>query len=353
MSEFNPEMLILAREARGWNQSEMAEAISVQQGTISKVESGLLSPSAELLERISEKLGYPKTLFFQADRIYGFNSTVFFHRKRQSLSDRTLRRLHAEMNLIRMRIARLLRSTDIPVCRFQRIDPSEYKKNVEVIARLVRSTCLIPPGPVRNVIRTIEDAGGIVATMDFGTRQADAISEWVEPLPPLFLVNSNSDITGDRLRLTLAHEIGHIVMHRFPNPVMEDEANQFAAEFLMPAREIKASLYALSFAKLMDLKAHWKVSMAALIQRAGDLKTITPSQRRYMFINLGKRGWRLREPEETNIPLEQPALLQELIKVHIEQLGYSPEQMAEPLMLLGQDEFRKLYLERKGLRLVG
>jgi Zn-dependent peptidase ImmA (M78 family) len=257
------------------------------------------------------------------------------------------------MNLIRMRIARLLRSTDIPACRFQRIDPAEYQENVAVIARLVRSTWLIPPGPIRNVIRTIEDSGGIVVTIDFGTRQADAISEWVEPLPPLFLINSNSDITGDRLRLTLAHEIGHIVMHRFPSPLMEDEANRFAAEFLMPAREIKPSLYALSFAKLMDLKSQWKVSMAALIQRAGDLKTVTPSQKRYMFINLGKRGWRLREPEETDIALERPALMQELIKAHIEQLGYSPEQMAEALMLLREDEFRQLYLERAGLRLVG
>jgi hypothetical protein len=83
---------------------------------------------------------YPKSLFVQSDRVYGFNSTVFFHRKRQNLSDRTLRRLHAEMNLSRMRIGRLLRSADIPACRFQRIDPSEYKANIEVIARLVRST---------------------------------------------------------------------------------------------------------------------------------------------------------------------------------------------------------------------
>lgn len=354
MNEFNPEMLILARESRGWNQSELADAVSVQQGTISKIESGVLAPSPELLFRLSEKLSYPDSLFFQPDRVYGFNSTVFFHRKRQSLSDRTLRKLHAEMNLIRMRVARLLRSADISVDRrFQRIEPNEYKGNIEAIARLVRSTWMIPPGPVRNVIQAIEDCGGIVVTMDFGTRQADAISEWVEPMPPLFLINSNSDITGDRLRLTLAHEIGHIVMHRFPNPEMEDEANRFAAEWLMPAREIKPSLYGLSFAKLMDLKSQWKVSMAALIQRAGDLKTITPSQKRYMFINLGKRGWRLREPEETDVPLERPSLFQELLKAHIDQLGYSPEQMAEPLMLLHPDEFRQTYLERKGLRLVG
>jgi Zn-dependent peptidase ImmA (M78 family)/transcriptional regulator with XRE-family HTH domain len=354
MNEFNPEMLILARESRGLTQADLAGAVSVQQGTISKIESGTLGPSPEVVERFANKLDYPRELFFQSDRIYGFNSTVFFHRKRQALPEKLLRKLHAQMNLIRMRTARLLRSTEIMSdCRFQRVDPAEYKNSAETVARLVRSTWLIPPGPIRNITRAIEDAGGIVVMMDFETRQIDAISEWVQPFPPIFLVNSNSEITGDRLRLTLTHEIGHAIMHQFPNPKMEDEANAFAAEFLMPAREIKASLYGLTFAKLMDLKAHWKVSMAALVQRGADLKTISMDQKKYMFINLGRRGWRLREPEHTDIAVERPELFDGLIKAHLLELQYAPDQLALRVMLMNEPEFRNQYLEPGKLRLVG
>jgi len=354
MSDFNPDMLILARESRGWYQGELAEAASLQQGTVSKVESGALVPSPETVDRFAEKLRYPRSLFYQPDRIYGFNSTVFFHRKRQSLPDKTLRKLHAHMNLTRMRVTRLLRSTEIlSACRFQRIDLAEYRNSVETVARLVKSTWLIPSGPVRNVTRAIEDAGGIVVAMDFETRQIDAISEWVPPFPPIFVINSNSDITGDRLRLTLAHEIGHSVMHQFPSATMEDEANRFAAEFLMPAREIKPSLYSLTFAKLIDLKAQWKVSMAALVQQAASLKTISPDQKKYMFMNLGKRGWRLREPEYTDIPIERPELFASLIQVHLSELEYTPGQLANTVMLMNEQEFRDSYMQQGKLRLVG
>ncbi len=354
MSEFNPEMLILARESRGWFQSELADAASLQQGTVSKIESGALVPSPETLDRLAEKLRYPRELFFQSDRVYGFNSTVFFHRKRQSLSDKVLRKLHAQVNLVRMRIARLLRSTEIRSdSRFQRVDLAEYRDNPELVARLVRSMWLLPPGPIRNVTRAIEDAGGIVVSMDFETRQIDAVSEWVAPFPPIFVINSHSDITGDRLRLTLAHEIGHSIMHQFPTATMEAEANRFAAEFLMPAREIKPSLYSLDFPKLMDLKAHWKVSMAALIQRAGTLGTISENQKKYMFINLGKKGWRLREPEHTDIPAEKPELFNALIDAHVSQLHYTASQLAQNVMLLYEQEFRDVYVESGKLRLVG
>jgi Zn-dependent peptidase ImmA (M78 family)/transcriptional regulator with XRE-family HTH domain len=354
MNDFNPEMLILARESRGLYQGELGEGASIQQGTVSKIESGALLPSSEIVDRLAAQLNYPRSLFFQPDRVYGFNSTVFFHRKRQSLTDKILRKLHAHLNLIRMRVARLLRSTEISSdCRFQRIDPAEYRGSIETVARLARSTWLIPPGPVRSVTRAIEDAGGVVVSMDFETRQIDAISEWVRPYPPIFVVNSNSEITGDRLRLTLAHEIGHAIMHEFPNPKMEEEANAFAAEFLMPAREIKPSLYSLTFAKLIELKALWKVSMAALVQRAGDLKTISADQKKYMFMNLGKRGWRLREPEHTDIPVERPELFNALIQTHLSELHYTPEQLANTIMLLNEAVFRSEYIERGALRLVG
>lgn len=354
MNPFNPEMLILAREARGLTQKQVAESIGIQQGTISKIEAGLAAPADPILEKLAESLDFPIDFFYQQDRVFGFNSAVFFHRKRQALADRILRKIHAFMNITRMRIARLLRSSEVSTTSaFQRIELTDYSGSAEEVARLMRAAWMIPHGPLRNVTEIIESAGGIVIRMNFGTRQADAVSEWVPGYPPIFLVNGDAGIPGDRLRLTLAHEIAHVLLHRYPNPDMEREANEFAAEFLMPRREIKASLYSLTLAKLVQLKRIWKVSMAALVQRAFELGTITDAQRRYLYINMAKRGYRTREPIEADVPLESPALVAKMVRSHVEKLGYTEGQLMSLLYMRDPAELKSVYLGENLLQLVG
>jgi Zn-dependent peptidase ImmA (M78 family)/DNA-binding XRE family transcriptional regulator len=343
---FNPEMLILARESRELTQSELAERALVKQPAVSKCESGLLLPSEELLSAFAGALDYPTNLFVQQDPVYGFNSTVFFHRKRKGLSERILRRLHALMNLTRMRLDRLKRAVDRPITPgFKQFELAEFE-NPSAIAKLVRSTWLLPPGPIRNVTEAIEHAGGMVVFSDFGTRQIDAISEWVPGSMPLFLVNSNLSIPWDRVRLTLSHELAHVLMHTFPSQTMEEEANEFAAEFLMPRKEIKPYLYNLTLAKLQDLKRHWKVSMQALIERAYNLSTITEYQRRLFYINLGKRSNIVHEPLEHEFQIEKPQTVNSLIRIHKNELSYSDSELCELLFMKEADLRSEMYGER-------
>lgn len=92
------------------------------------------------------------------------------------------------------------------------------------------------------------------------------LSYKVAGLPPLIFINKNQPV--DRYRFTLAHELGHLVMHRAPTPTMEDEANAFAAELLMPASDIYNDLRNISIEKAAALKPFWRTSMAALFYRA-------------------------------------------------------------------------------------
>jgi Zn-dependent peptidase ImmA (M78 family) len=248
----------------------------------------------------------------------------------------------------------LLRASELSSkASFQRIEISDYRGGAEEVAQIVRATWQVPMGPVRNVTEAIENAGGIVVRMDFGTRQADAISEWIPGFPPLFLVNSDAGIPGDRLRLTLAHEIAHVIMHRLPNPEMEEQANTFAAEFLMPRKQIKASLYGLTIAKLVQLKRIWKVSMAALIHRAYELGAITENQRKYLYINMSKKGYRLQEPAGEDVPVERPTVLATLAKMHLDQLSYSFNDLKNLLLFRGEADMRSVYLGTGSLKLVG
>ena len=83
-------------------------------------------------------------------------------------------------------------------------------------------------------------------------RLVDAAHLWLAGLPPLFFVNEN--LPGDRLRWTLAHEVGHAVMHRNPTGDVEGEANRFASEFLMPRDQIAHQLDAITLEKAAALK---------------------------------------------------------------------------------------------------
>ena len=199
------------------------------------------------------------------------------------------------------------------------MDVEEFPGGPEAIARSVRSAWGIPPGPVPNLVREIEDAGGIIIRCDFGTTKVDAVSQWLPDLPPLFFVNIS--IPTDRLRFTLAHEIGHIVMHQVPTQDMEKEADRFAAEFLMPKKDIRPQLFDLTLPKMASLKPHWRVAMSALLRRAGDLGTIAPRWKSYLWMQMGQYGYRKVEP--VTIPAEEPVLLDEIINTHRNDLGYS------------------------------
>ncbi|MDQ5820152.1 MAG: XRE family transcriptional regulator [Actinomycetota bacterium] len=337
MAGVNPAMVTLAREARSMTQTALAEAAGVSQGFISKVENGVVELTPEALEPISDALGFPSTLFMQADRIAG--TACLHHRKRQSMPILRLRAIHAQINLTRMQTTRLLNGVEIdPPFEFPRMDVDLYD-SVEEIAQLARAHWQVPLGPLNSLIGTIEAAGGIVIRTSFDTDKLDAISQWTPGEHPFFFVNES--IPGDRLRWTLAHELGHIIMHGVPSPQQEAEADRFAAEFLMPAREIRPELANLAMPKLTTLKQRWKVSMAALIRRATDLGQISARQQRSFFMRFSQLGYRKNEP--FSIPQEQPSLVKKVLEIHRSEHGYSISEMSQAALLF-EDEFRDRFL---------
>jgi Zn-dependent peptidase ImmA (M78 family)/transcriptional regulator with XRE-family HTH domain len=345
----NPQMIILARESRGITQNELADLLSVTQATMSKIENGLLKVSKDDLKKVSQVLGYPENFFLQNEPIYGMEASEFYHRKRQSAPLKELKKIYATINIITMHISKLLKAVDIGDIHIPSMDIGGYD-SVEDIAKLTRTVFRLPHGPIHNVVSTIEKAGGIVVFCDFETNKVDAISRRIPGLPPLFFVNKN--MPPDRKRLSLCHELGHIVMHHIPNNEMEDEAFRFSGEFLMPSEEIKPSLENLTLHKLADLKLYWKVSMAALVYRAKELNKITDNQERYLFSQLAKYGYKTREPVNLDPPEERPNLLQSIIDLHLSDLKYTPSQLCD-VLAVNEEQFEANYIRReKRLRLI-
>ena len=346
---FNPQMLTLARESRGLTQGELARLLDVSQGKISKYESGILNMSLEDLKAAAKRLDYPLDFFAQQEPVRGAGSSCLYHRKRQSMPVQELRRMQAEINVIRLQVSRLLRGAEIETeNKFYRMDIDDYENGAEEVARLVRRAWGLPLGPVGNLVSAVEDAGGIVFRYSFGTRKLDAISQWLPGMPPLFFVNA--DIPADRLRFTLAHEIGHVIMHRVPTENQEEEADRFAAEFLMPEAEIGPHLRPISVRKAAALKPYWKTAMSSIIKRSYDLGMIGEAYYKKLFTQLTRLGYRMNEP--VTVPDEEPTTVREIVEVHLHDHKYSVPELSR-LVRANEHHFRRLYLpEHQRLRLV-
>jgi Zn-dependent peptidase ImmA (M78 family) len=330
-------MIVLARQVRGLTQEELAAKLHIAQGTISKIELGLLPTSEEILAGLIRELKFPQQFFYESGDLYV--PGMKYQRARKSCPKKLLDRQEAYINIIRMHLEKLLLSVDIDPIGFRSFDASKYD-SPEDVARALREFWKLPAGPVRNITRTIESAGGAVILCDFGHPKLDGVTVSLAKLPPVFFINR--DLLGDRQRFTIAHELGHEILHahRPPTGSEEEESNRFAAEFLMPAHEIRSQLINPSLATLAQLKSYWKVSMAAILYRAHELGCIDHRQRIKLHKDLAP--YKTREPASLDVPTEKPALMAELINMHIDKLGFRMGELAE-MLAMNVDELADWY----------
>jgi Zn-dependent peptidase ImmA (M78 family) len=332
-------MLAVARESRGFTQTGLARELEINQSTYSRHESGATNIDPDDLRAAGSILDYPIEFFSQPDLVWGFASPVFYHRKGSRLSVGDLRIIQAKLNVVRFHVTRLWPGVDIDsTASVPFLELDDYG-TPERAAELVRCAWKLPMGPVVDLIRTFENAGIVIKLTDFGTNRLDAVVQVAPDAPPVILVNKFAP--GDRLRFTLAHELGHLVMHSHPSPTMEDEANQFASEFLMPRREIKPLLRNVAIEKLPDLKLEWKVSMAALIKRASDIEAISERHARTLFMRMSSNGWRLKEP--CPLERERPHLIHDVLRTYFVEYRYSVPEIARAVNST-ESSFRADYL---------
>jgi Zn-dependent peptidase ImmA (M78 family) len=209
------------------------------------------------------------------------------------------------------------------------------------LARHIRELWGVPRGPIDDMIALIERNGGIVIPCEFGTDLIDAMSQRIDGMPILFFINPTAP--ADRIRHTLAHELGHMVLHTLAlkdDDAMEDEADAFAGAFMVPADEVRPQLKRFDLRQLANLKSYWKVSMAALAMRADRLNLITPYQKKTFWMDMSRLNYRKYEPNEPDA--EHPQRLAEMVAFHQHKLGYSTPEMARLLDLL-PGEFEKMY----------
>ena len=340
---FNADLLRIARQARGWSQTELSRQSGVSQANLSKLENELIGPTDDVLDRVAGALHFPRSLFFEPDRMYGLPISVHpMYRKKASVGQRALERLEAELNIRLLHIRRLLKSAEFdPELPLPEMDIDEFDGDPERIAGLVRRTWLVPTGPMKDLVGRIERAGCVVVPCDFSALSVDGVTISSPGMPRCIFLNQNQP--ADRQRFSLAHELAHIVMHRVPSPTMEEEANAFASALLMPAQEVRPYLSGrLTVQKLAALKPVWRVSMQALLYRARTIGAISENQSQYLWRQISALGYRRNEPPELDFPAEVPTVLPEMIRVHVEDLGYEVQDLCSVLHVF-EDDLQRIH----------
>jgi len=341
-------MLRLARQRLGLTQKLASTKLGIPQPVLSRLENGIAEADADLLLRASLAYEIPRGFFDLKEPVYGPPVSVHpMPRAKADVTARDLDMVTAELNIRSMQMRRFLESVDFqPTSNIPQLDVQRFE-SAEKVASIVRAHWGIVPGPIKNLTALVEKAGVIVGVSDFGGASISGMTFRVPGQPPIILLNVRH--TADRMRYTLAHELGHLTMHRFPTPKMEIEANEFAEALLMPREDIRHAFLGrrITLAALASLKPEWRVSMQSLLYRARTLGFVNNNEARYLWQQISARGWRLREPPELDFMQETPTVLQTIIRAHLTDLGYSRADLSN-LVPIYESEFVRMYGELEG-----
>lgn len=299
-----------AREIRGLTQFELSELVGIEQSHVSHIEQGIREPSSEVLERIAIATNFSVAFFKQAPGPE-FPLGSLLYRRRRTLPSTERDRLRQIAGLAFetfQEMADSFRPIEMRIPNLAGDDPSSA-------AQLTRTALgLSPDTPITHLVNKLEKNGVFVLALPYEIERHDAFSVWAdtEPRKPVLVLTGGWP--GGRQRFTVSHELGHLVMHRSITAqpsVMDDQADEFASEFLLPEQAMRRDLHPpITLTVLAELKAKWGVSIQALIRRAEALLIITEGQRKYIEKQLVKKGWIRDEP--VRIEPEKPRLLMKL-----------------------------------------
>lgn len=304
-----------AREFCGLTQAQLADKVRRDQSLIAYIENESKEPSDDLLDAIAEHTKFPVSFFARPPDVELPAGSLIF-RAHAALTRREAIEAHRLAEIVFCIGIHLTNKVEAPIPSIQgRTEP------VQEAAKKTRMALgLAANAPVRRLIRTLEKAGVWVLPLP-SLEGRDAFSGWAPfngcDIP---VISISTGRPGDRLRFSVAHELAHLVMHKtLPMKSVaeiENEADVFASEFLMPTDEIyKDLLPPITLTKVARLKPKWGVSMQALIVRARSLALISQRQYHYLFQQLTARGWRDAEPSNLDVAVEKPRLIAKMAEV--------------------------------------
>lgn len=285
----------LARKRRQLTAKGVAELAGLNPNTITRIERGDNTPDDETINKLSRALGFPVPFFFEDDPVEIDTEAVSF----RSFSKMSVKQRDAALSAgtIGLQLSEWIAD------RFTLPSPDlidlSYETKIEVAARSLRQHWSLGERPIGNLVALLEAKGVRVFSLAENTASVNAFSFWQNETPFVFLNNFK---TAESSIFDAAHELGHLVLHkhagRKSSKNAEREADAFASSFLMPADDVLSRMpRRINVSTILMAKKRWRVSAMAMAFRLHKLGAISDWQYKSACIELGKRGYRSREPD--------------------------------------------------------
>lgn len=301
--------LKLARKKAGYSLRGLSDALEgeVTAQAIGKYERGEMMPGSGVLSRMAHVLGV-SLQFLLSDQVEELEAVEF--RKLSSTSAGTRAQVEARVIdcLQRYLAIEEILELDSGAWRAPRFGSRILRKDDqgETLAQDLRKEWQLGIDPIPNMTALLEERGikVLVIPLPDGVSGLTCLVRRPRHKVKVPVIVVNERITLERRRLTLAHELGHRLIHESSPVNHEKGSNVFAGAFLVPrdhlVREIGKRRRALGYQELIQLKRMYRVSAAAFLVRLKQVGVIDDSTLSYAFQTYA-RGWRSSEPE----PLEK------------------------------------------------
>lgn len=354
--EFSGEKLRHARLARGMSPQDLAALAGCTRQAISYWERGERQPEIKNVVELAVALDLSVTYFAADTRGRSFApESILTFRSFRSSTRKQRQQAEGLLSWVALCYSKIDELVELPALRLPLfeipLDALDDQEAIEDVASETRHQLGLGDGPIRSVVTLLENCG--VWTGEHALeRQLDALSGWVAGRP---IVLATSQVPWARSRFNLAHELGHLVMHRSVSAEeqadpeifkrMEAQADRFAAAFLLPDRTFPAECFSLSIEALTELKKRWGASMQAMAYRMRSLDLISEGQFRTFQMRMSAAGFRRCEPLDRERAPERPTLLNRLIesvkesdsRILDDLTTLAPIQLKEFASLLGSD----------------
>lgn len=328
--KFNGDRLRNARIYNGISLTDLANQADISKQSISLYENGKNTPDYEKVYTLSHILGFPVDYFFQEDKIKTYTETTYF-RSQATATKKERAAQSVKLEMVAQMYEVLWNYIDFPVYKDPQIEfvgfddsldceSQEDIDEIEEAAQKVRKCWGIPDGPIKDLQYTLEQNGILVTGFMTNAEKIDAFSQrTIVDKADVFLVAValGKKLSECRIRFDMGHELGHIVLHPWSEDIetlskeefkaRERQANMFASAFLLPRESFLRDVfqYSTDLKFYRFLKKKWNVSIQAMLIRARQLNAISPSQYQYLMRQLSKNGWRLHEPDDVLVDLNE------------------------------------------------
>lgn len=325
---FQRDRLSQVLAARRLSQAQLASLVGVSPATVSKWRSGPQVPEADALERLATVVNVSPEWF---TRPPSTKASLALFRSNASAHVAARAMLEARVGWAQDIALALSEFADFPSLALPSRSFTEPEQitleDIERAACECRDLWRLGRAAVPDLALAIEGAGVILVREETDVAQIEGLSAWSEVLGrPIVLLSADKD-NGYRSRFDLAHELGHLILHRHVqrpyerdrHKLLEKQAHQFAGAFLLPAETFANEVRTPpTLDDLLLIKRRWGVSVGAIVMRLRALRIINDEAAQVLFKRRSARWGAKSEPGDGDRAPEWPRLLRRTIDLLVE-----------------------------------